>query len=188
MYLQREHKDKCRAHDNLAREFRLTKEELDRCVVAVALRDRCIQEAGLELVAVEAAEGEGPGAALVSRAGREALEAAGQGTLGKTYKYCRHIATYIIEIILTLLLFIDVRLQTLCSERQALVAEVRQLKMQLEDERSRKKSGVHNSHNGPTANGSDSDSDSFEHQSMLFFLNICVVFHYIVFIYVLCLP
>ncbi|XP_077283506.1 leucine-rich repeat flightless-interacting protein 2 isoform X2 [Arctopsyche grandis] len=136
--LQREHKDKCRAHDNLAREFRLTKEELDKCVAAVALRDRCIQEAGLELVAVEAAEGEGPGAALVSRAGREALEAAGQGTL-------------------------DVRLQTLCSERQALVAEVRQLKMQLDDERSRKKSGVQNSHNGPM-NGSDSDSDSFEHQ------------------------
>lgn len=48
----------------------------------MALRDRCIQEAGLELVAIEGEDGDGPGAALVSRAGREALEAAGQGTLG----------------------------------------------------------------------------------------------------------
>lgn len=56
------------------------------------------------------------------------------------------------------------RLQTLSSERQALISEVKQLKLQLEEERTRKKSGLHNSHNGPT-NGSDSDSDSFEHQS-----------------------
>jgi len=66
------------------RDCKLAKEELERYTAAIALRDRCIQEAGLELVSVEDENGV-PGAALVSRASREALEAAGQGTLGNTH-------------------------------------------------------------------------------------------------------
>ncbi|KAK9878126.1 hypothetical protein WA026_021143 [Henosepilachna vigintioctopunctata] len=140
--LKREHREKCREHDQLKRlcaklkrDLEVTKSELDE-------RDQLIKEHGLVIVSEEVLE-ESNGDISVNSVGTckkslvkienaQLLENAGDGTL-------------------------DVRLSTFMKEKRDLEDEISHLKLELEEERSkRRKSHSVNSTNGPI---SDFDVD-----------------------------
>ncbi|XP_048479258.1 leucine-rich repeat flightless-interacting protein 2 isoform X2 [Plutella xylostella] len=131
--LQREHKEKCSAHERLKREHASLDRELLSARDAILARDAAAAAAGRAFVEATgdvaelagSAVGSVPALALVSRESEEMLNDAGEGTL-------------------------DVRLQKLVTSRQELEAEVRRLKLQLNDERAARVNG---------ASGQDCESD-----------------------------
>ncbi|XP_063531326.1 leucine-rich repeat flightless-interacting protein 2 isoform X3 [Cydia strobilella] len=131
--LQREHKEKCSAHERLKREHTSLERELGAARDAVRARDLAASDAGFAFVdAAPATNGDQhekqvstlPPLALVSHQNEKLLNDAGEGTL-------------------------DVRLQKLLSSKQSLEGEVRRLKLQLNEER----------HNG-VARAHDQDLES----------------------------
>ncbi|XP_063359787.1 leucine-rich repeat flightless-interacting protein 2 isoform X2 [Cydia amplana] len=112
--LQREHKEKCSAHERLKREHLSLERELGLARGAVVARERAAAAAGFAFVdataGAEPRDDTLPPLALVSHQNEKLLNDAGEGTL-------------------------DVRLQKLLSSKQALEGEVRRLKLQLNEER-----------------------------------------------------
>ncbi|XP_045475718.1 leucine-rich repeat flightless-interacting protein 2 isoform X2 [Harmonia axyridis] len=134
--LKREHKEKCREHDQMKRlctklklDLEVTKTELDE-------RDKLITEHGLVIVAEEIEETNGdismssvgtPKKSLVKVENAKFLENAGDGTL-------------------------DVRLSRFIKEKRDLEDEINHLKLELEEEKSKKrKSHSLGSTNGPVS-------------------------------------
>ncbi|KAI8435353.1 hypothetical protein MSG28_003677 [Choristoneura fumiferana] len=117
--LQREHKEKCSAHERLKREHASLERELVAARDAVRARDAAAAGAGFAFVdAAPAPATNGlnnndapalPALALVTHQNEKLLNDAGEGTL-------------------------DVRLQKLLSSKQSLEGEVRRLKLQLSEE------------------------------------------------------
>ncbi|GLH08631.1 Leucine-rich repeat flightless-interacting protein 2 [Gryllus bimaculatus] len=148
--LQREHKEKCREHDQLKRAWDKLKEDMEWCKSQLEERDQLIQEAGLMIVGdtqvssdEESSEEDDSGdktqskrppkRALVSIENAELLQTAGEGTL-------------------------DVRLRRFAEERNELLDQVRHLKLELEEERSRHKSDrLRPAGAGASMNGPDTD-------------------------------
>ncbi|XP_066998100.2 leucine-rich repeat flightless-interacting protein 2 isoform X2 [Anabrus simplex] len=143
--LQREHRDKCREHDQLKRASTKLKDDLDWCKTQLEERDRLIHEAGLMIVGDDQVSSEDessgedskdnskrlPKKALVSIENAELLQTAGEGSL-------------------------DVRLRRFAEERNELLDQVRHLKLELEEERSRHKSDRQRVP-GISLNGPDTD-------------------------------
>ncbi|XP_049956277.1 leucine-rich repeat flightless-interacting protein 2 isoform X1 [Schistocerca serialis cubense] len=127
--LQREHRDKCREHDQLKRAATKLKEEVEWFRIQLEERDLLIKEAGMTIVGDDHVSSEDdsggesggtptrqppskPRRALVSIESAELLGTAGEGSL-------------------------DVRLRRIAEERNELLDEVRHLKLELEESRSR---------------------------------------------------
>ncbi|XP_049859953.1 leucine-rich repeat flightless-interacting protein 2 isoform X1 [Schistocerca gregaria] len=127
--LQREHRDKCREHDQLKRAATKLKEEVEWFRIQLEERDLLIKEAGMTIVGDDQVSSEDdsggesggtptrqppskPRRALVSIESAELLGTAGEGSL-------------------------DVRLRRIAEERNELLDEVRHLKLELEESRSR---------------------------------------------------
>lgn len=103
--LRREHKDKCREHDQLKRLAARLKDELAVIRTELEERDRLIAEKGLVIVgeAVPSDEEEqtvgdsslnncsSPRKALVSMENAQLLENAGEGSLGNSNKILHHL-------------------------------------------------------------------------------------------------
>ncbi|XP_045485089.1 leucine-rich repeat flightless-interacting protein 2 isoform X1 [Pieris rapae] len=123
--LQREHKEKCSAHERLKRDHATVEGELTCARDAVRARDAAVEGAGFTFVESGDAQAQGFGAvpplALVSHHSHALLEDGGEGTL-------------------------DVRLQNLVSSKQGLESEVRKLKLQLNEERAARQNGVASHH------------------------------------------
>ncbi|CAH0406698.1 unnamed protein product [Chilo suppressalis] len=137
--LQREHREKCSAHERLKREHASLEREVMAARDAVRARDAAAAHAGYAFVDAACAPqangvngladgedsapgfGSVPPLALVSHQSEQMLNEAGEGTL-------------------------DVRLQKLLSSKLALESEVRKLKLQLNEERAATHNGVHSLH------------------------------------------
>ncbi|KAE8750638.1 hypothetical protein FOCC_FOCC002618 [Frankliniella occidentalis] len=140
--LQRENREKCREADQLKRLSQRLKEDLDMCRAALEERDRLIQEQGLVIVGDEGdldgcedGEKRAPRKALVSVESAEMLQKAGEGSL-------------------------DVRLRKLAEEHNELLDQIRHLKLELEEERSRHRNGPRTL-NGPA----DSDMEDLQREA-----------------------
>ncbi|KAK3930254.1 Leucine-rich repeat flightless-interacting protein 2 [Frankliniella fusca] len=140
--LQRENREKCREADQLKRLSQRLKEDLDMCRAALEERDLLIQEQGLVIVGDEGdldgcedGEKRAPRKALVSVESAEMLQKAGEGSL-------------------------DVRLRKLAEERNELLDQIRHLKLELEEERSRHRNGPRTL-NGPA----DSDMEDLQREA-----------------------
>ncbi|XP_076266641.1 leucine-rich repeat flightless-interacting protein 2 isoform X3 [Rhynchophorus ferrugineus] len=125
--LKREHRDKCREHDQLKRLCAQLKDDVCALKFEVEERDRLIAEKGLVIVVGEPdEEGEPPKKALVQADNAKLLEGAGDGSL-------------------------DVRLAKFAKEKTDLQDQISSLKLELEEERSRRrKSGSSGLMNGPS--------------------------------------
>jgi len=142
--LSREHKDKCRDFENLKRISNQMKEELEFYKSQLAERDELIKEYGLVLVENEIEVDLGNGEkemrikrTLVSQQTAQILSSLGNGSL-------------------------DVRLRKVLEEKNELMDEVRRLKMDLEEERGKSKSGVNNNLSNSSnhlTNGSEFEGD-----------------------------
>jgi len=146
--LQREHRDKCREHDQLKRVTAKLKEDLHIYKAELEERDRLIREQGLMIVGDDQASSEEessiaedgqsnmprqtPRRVLVSVESAELLETAGGGSL-------------------------DVRLRKFAEEKNELQDQIRHLKLELEEERSRHKSDRQRGSNSVSVNGPDTD-------------------------------
>ncbi|XP_021913867.1 leucine-rich repeat flightless-interacting protein 2 isoform X10 [Zootermopsis nevadensis] len=146
--LQREHRDKCREHDQLKRATVKLREDLEIYKAQLEERDRLIQEQGLMIVGDDQASSEEdsnsaeeggintpkqtPRRALVSVESAELLQTAGGGSL-------------------------DVRLRKFAEEKNELLDQVRHLKLELEEERSRHKSDRQKGSSSVSLNGPDTD-------------------------------
>ncbi|XP_059061759.1 leucine-rich repeat flightless-interacting protein 2 isoform X2 [Achroia grisella] len=139
--LQREHKEKCSAHERLKREHLSLEREVAAARDAVRARDAAAAAAGFAFVdaatlpetpttpttpatpvtTATPSFGSVPPLALVSHQSEQLLNDAGEGTL-------------------------DVRLQKLLAGKQSLESEVRKLKLQLNEERAARQNGVANHH------------------------------------------
>ncbi|XP_060528025.1 leucine-rich repeat flightless-interacting protein 2 isoform X2 [Cylas formicarius] len=144
--LKREHRDKCREHDQLKRLYTQLKDDLAAFKHELAERDRLIAEKGLVLVTCEddgvAEGGDGeqglPRKALVTADNAKFLETAGDGSL-------------------------DVRLARFAKEKSELQDQISHLKLELEEERNRRrKSGGNSLLNGPS---SDYDLDDVQREA-----------------------
>lgn len=148
--LRREHRDKCREHDQLKRLAARLKDDLAVTRVELEERDRLIAEKGLVIVVEDLIPYEDdsggdvsnnsinntPKKALVSAENAQLLENSGEGSL-------------------------DVRLARFASEKKDLQDQISHLRLELEEEKSkrRKTSGV--TLNGPTSD-SDYDADDIQ--------------------------
>nr|CAD7265236.1 unnamed protein product [Timema shepardi] len=159
--LQREHRDKCREHDQLKRASAKLKEDMEWYKAQLEERDRLIQvtllfpsfflsEKGLIIVGDDQLSSEDesvgddspkkpPKRALVSVESAEMLETAGEGSL-------------------------DVRLRRFAEERNELLDQVRHLKLELEEERSRHKSDAKRIP-GASLNGPDTDFEDIQREA-----------------------
>nr|CAD7426161.1 unnamed protein product [Timema monikensis] len=148
--LQREHRDKCREHDQLKRASAKLKEDMEWYKAQLEERDRLIQEKGLIIVGDDQLSSEDesvgddspkkpPKRALVSIESAEMLETAGEGSL-------------------------DVRLRRFAEERNELLDQVRHLKLELEEERSRHKSDAKRIP-GASLNGPDTDFEDIQREA-----------------------
>jgi len=146
LQLQREHRDKCREYDQLKRVTTKLKEDLQICKAELEERDRLIQEQGLMIVGDDHVSSEEessiaedsntprqtPRRVLVSVESAELLETAGGGSL-------------------------DVRLRKFAEEKNELQDQIRHLKLELEEERSKHKSDRQRGSNSVSLNGPDTD-------------------------------
>nr|CAD7604407.1 unnamed protein product [Timema genevievae] len=148
--LQRENRDKCREHDQLKRASAKLKEDMEWYKAQLEERDRLIQEKGLIIVGDDQLSSEDesvgedspkkpPKRALVSIESAEMLETAGEGSL-------------------------DVRLRRFAEERNELLDQVRHLKLELEEERSRHKSDAKRIP-GASLNGPDTDFEDIQREA-----------------------
>jgi hypothetical protein len=148
--LKREHREKCREHDQLKRLCAKLKDDLAVARTELEERDQLISEKGLVIVGEDVINEEQrngdislssigtPKKALVSVENAQLLQSAGEGSL-------------------------DVRLAKFMKEKSELQDQISHLKLELEEERSkRKKSNSVNTLNGPS---SDHDSDEIDIQS-----------------------
>ncbi|XP_019763980.1 leucine-rich repeat flightless-interacting protein 2 isoform X3 [Dendroctonus ponderosae] len=136
LQLKREHRDKCREHDQLKRLCQQLKDELRLFKNELEERDRLIEEKGLVIVFAEPEEeGQPPKKALIQAENARLLEG-GDGSL-------------------------DVRLSNFAKERSELQDQISSLKLELDEERTRrrKSSGLPN---GPL---SDCDSDDLQREA-----------------------
>ncbi|CAH2005226.1 unnamed protein product [Acanthoscelides obtectus] len=137
--LKREHRDKCREHEQLKRLCAQLKDELTAAKFELQERDRLIAEKGL--VIVEGVEEDGSGEvkrALVTAENAKLLETAGEGSL-------------------------DVRLAKFAKEKSELQDQISHLKLELEEEKSkRRKPGSIGHLNGPS---SDYDYDDLQREA-----------------------
>ncbi|XP_066141963.1 leucine-rich repeat flightless-interacting protein 2 isoform X3 [Euwallacea fornicatus] len=133
--LRREHRDKCREHEELKRLHQQLKQELEAYKFELEERDRLIAGKGLVIVCGDPEEeGQPPKKALVQAENARLLEG-GDGSL-------------------------DVRLANFAKERGELQDQISSLKLELEEERSRRrKSGA--SLNGPL---SEYDPDDLQRE------------------------
>ncbi|XP_034940892.1 leucine-rich repeat flightless-interacting protein 2 isoform X2 [Chelonus insularis] len=121
--LRREFREKNREAEQLKRVNQRLKEDYENCKAQLEERDRLIQENGLVIVEDEGSEDEGTGASngiprkrvLVSTEAAELLQNAGEGSL-------------------------DVRLRKFASEKKELTDEIRHLRLELEEAKSRQRS------------------------------------------------
>ncbi|XP_068898859.1 leucine-rich repeat flightless-interacting protein 2 isoform X6 [Tenebrio molitor] len=147
--LKREHREKCREHDQLKRLCAKLKDDLAVARTELEERDQLISEKGLVIVGEDVINEEQrngdislssigtPKKALVSVENAQLLQSAGEGSL-------------------------DVRLAKFMKEKSELQDQISHLKLELEEERSkRKKSNSVNTLNGPS---SDHDSDEIDIQ------------------------
>ncbi|XP_066250992.1 leucine-rich repeat flightless-interacting protein 2 isoform X2 [Euwallacea similis] len=134
--LRREHRDKCREHEQLKRLHQQLKQELEAYKFELEERDRLIAAKGLVIVCGDPEEeGQPPKKALVQAENARLLEG-GDGSL-------------------------DVRLANFAKERGELQDQISSLKLELEEERSRRrKSGA--SLNGPL---SEYDPDDLQREA-----------------------
>lgn len=113
--LSREHRERCREHEALKRATIKLKDDLNMCRQCLEERDLLIADYGLVIVGGEVDEkGELTPRSLVSAQSAQILESAGEGSL-------------------------DVRLKTLAKEKNELLDEVRHVKLELEEERNRRR-------------------------------------------------
>ncbi|KAK4876286.1 hypothetical protein RN001_012708 [Aquatica leii] len=143
--LRREHRDKCREHDQLARLATRLKDDFAVTRLQLEERDRLIAEKGLVIVTEDTSfyeeDGRGDGTvngtcgslkkSLVSTENAQLLENAGEGSL-------------------------DVRLAKFALEKKDLQDQISHLRLELEEEKSRKRKASGITLNGPT---SDCDYD-----------------------------
>ncbi|XP_063921797.1 leucine-rich repeat flightless-interacting protein 2 isoform X2 [Zophobas morio] len=148
--LKREHREKCREHDQMKRLCAKMKDDLAVTRAELEERDQLISEKGLVIVGEESINEEEqrngdtslnsigtPKKALVSVENAQLLESAGEGSL-------------------------DVRLAKFMKEKSELQDQISHLKLELEEERSkRKKSNSVGTLNGPA---SDQDLDELDIQ------------------------
>nr|CAI5825046.1 unnamed protein product [Callosobruchus analis] len=139
--LKREHRDKCREHDQLKRLCAQLKDELAAARLELQERDRLIAEKGLVIVGGLEEDGGGGGEmkrALVTADNAKLLEGAGEGSL-------------------------DVRLAKFAKEKSELQDQISHLKLELEEEKSkRRKPGSIGHLNGPS---SDYDYDDIQREA-----------------------
>ncbi|KAL1512916.1 hypothetical protein ABEB36_002418 [Hypothenemus hampei] len=136
--LKREHRDKCREHEQLKRVTQQLKDELQAYKRELEERDRLIEEKGLVIVCGESdGEGQPPKKILVHAENARLLEE-GDGSL-------------------------DVRLAKFVKERVELQDQISSLKLELEEERSRRRKSTTNSLlNGPL---SEYDPEDFQREA-----------------------
>lgn len=151
--LKREHREKCRDFDQLKRLCAKLKDDLAVTRAELEERDQLISEKGLVIVGEDSINEEEqrngdvslssigtPKKALVSVENAQLLETAGEGSL-------------------------DVRLAKFMKEKTEMQDQISHLKLELEEERSkRKKSNAGSTLNGPS---SDYDPDEIDLQSNL---------------------
>nr|CAH7731585.1 unnamed protein product [Callosobruchus chinensis] len=139
--LKREHRDKCREHDQLKRLCAQLKDELAAARLELQERDRLIAEKGLVIVGgvvEDGGGGEEVKRALVTADNAKLLESAGEGSL-------------------------DVRLAKFAKEKSELQDQISHLKLELEEEKSkRRKPGSIGHLNGPS---SDYDYDDIQREA-----------------------
>lgn len=145
--LKREHREACRENDQLKRLTTRLKEEYQACKTELEERDRLITEKGLVIVGEVLSEEEGSGdastartpkKALVSIENAELLESAGEGSL-------------------------DVRLKKFAEEKRDLMDQLSHLRLELEEERSRKRRRTSNlTSNVSLQNGPSLESDALD--------------------------
>ncbi|XP_074039908.1 leucine-rich repeat flightless-interacting protein 2 isoform X3 [Leptinotarsa decemlineata] len=141
--LKREHRDKCREHDQLKRLCVKLKDDLAVTKYELEERDRLISEKGLVIVGEEVPPDEDgtihpPKKALVSAENAQLLESAGDGSL-------------------------DVRLAKFAKEKTELQDQISHLKLELEEEKSRRrKPSSTGLLNGPS---SDYDYDDLQREA-----------------------
>ncbi|VEN59196.1 unnamed protein product [Callosobruchus maculatus] len=140
--LKREHRDKCREHDQLKRLCAQLKDELAAARLELQERDRLIAEKGLVIVGGVEEDAGGGGEvvkrALVTADNAKLLESAGEGSL-------------------------DVRLAKFAKEKSELEDQISHLKLELEEEKSkRRKPGSIGHLNGPS---SDYDYDDMQREA-----------------------
>lgn len=135
--LQREHKEKCRQLDQLKRVTTKLEEDLEWTRAQLEERDRLIQEQGLVIVGGECSSSEedsseGNDKEKVKKMPKRALVSAQVAGLLETGEGS-----------------LDVRLKKFLEERNELMDELRHVKLELEEERSRSRGHRVNSLNGP---------------------------------------
>ncbi|XP_049824237.1 leucine-rich repeat flightless-interacting protein 2 isoform X3 [Aethina tumida] len=140
--LRREHRDKCREHEQLKRVCGKLKDDLAVTRYELEERDRLIAEKGLVIVGEDSPPDEEgattPRKALVTAENAQLLREAGDGSL-------------------------DVRLERFAKEKTELQDQISHLKLELEEERSkRRKSSAAGSLNGPL---SDYDTDDLQREA-----------------------
>ncbi|KAG5879724.1 hypothetical protein JTB14_023040 [Gonioctena quinquepunctata] len=141
--LKREHRDKCREHEQLKRLCVNLKDDLAVTRHELEERDRLIFEKGLVIVGEELPPDEDgtilpPKKALVSAENAQLLESVGDGSL-------------------------DVRLARFAKEKTELQDQISHLKLELEDEKSRRRKPSSTGHlNGPS---SDYDYDDIQREA-----------------------
>lgn len=183
--MKREHRDKCREHDQLKRLSARLKEELAVTKSELEERDRLITEKGLVIVGDDslreepssdgAVNGLGtPKKALVSAENAQLLDTIGEGSLGKLCLFI--FSTFYNSRILYSV--VDVRLARFAKEKGELQDQISHLKLELEEERSKRRksnaSGI--TLNGPT---SDADYDAADIQSKSSFIAMTAIFNVI---------
>lgn len=143
--LRREHREVCRENDQLKRSATRLKEDYVACKTELEERDRLIAEKGLVIVGEVLSDEDGvgdasrtPKKALVSIENAELLESAGEGSL-------------------------DVRLKKFAEEKRELMDQLSHLRLELEEERSRKKRRTSNlTSNVALQNGPSLESDTLD--------------------------
>lgn len=127
--LQREHREKTRAHDALKRQNDKLVEELKLVQGQLNERDTLIADYGLIIIVVENEEGTDAKRVLVTNENAQLLSTL-EGSIGRKPTSTHFIILFIIEIL-------DARLKKFTEEKLELQNEVQKLQQQLNDTKSR---------------------------------------------------
>jgi FtsZ-binding cell division protein ZapB len=145
--LQREHREKTRAHDSLKRQNDKLSEDLKLVQGQLRERDTLIADYGLVIIVVENEEGTDAKRVLVTNENAQLLSSV-EGSIGEVKASNLHNVTL-------MFLLLDIRLKKITEEKQELQNEVQKLQQQLNDikTRGRRSSSI---------NGVLDDDDDYE--------------------------
>lgn len=127
--LQREHREKTRAHDALKRQNDKLSDELKLAQGQLNERDTLITDYGLVIILVENEDGSDAKRVLVSNENAQLLGSV-EGSIGKSRKQSEDCSN-------NFHFSVDVRLKKFAEEKQELQSEVQKLQQQLNDVKTR---------------------------------------------------